>query len=130
MQWFRFFVPVLPVLYILVVRTIRQLSALVYSKRFVTIAISVILCINVASTVFAGVVKKWREEDPAAYHGKLVGQYIAEKWPKNSVVALNTAGSTAFYSGLRCIDMLGLNDKHIARTKPKKVSLYWARKRK
>jgi len=126
MQWFRFFVPILPILYLLIIREVRQLTNLTSRKWIFPATITILFCTNLASTAYAGVVMGWRKVDPAAYHGKLVGQYIKENWQKNSLVALNTAGSTAFYSKLRCIDMLGLNDKHIARTKPKRTSLYWA----
>ena len=45
-----------------------------------------------------------------------MGQHIAAAWPPGSLVALNTAGSTPYHApGLRYVDMLGLNDSHIAR---------------
>ncbi|HVL01331.1 MAG TPA: hypothetical protein VM553_16050 [Dongiaceae bacterium] len=54
--------------------------------------------------------------DPAADVGKVVGEYINEHWPDNSLVALHTAGSTPYYAPrLQFIDMLGLNDATIAR---------------
>ncbi|MDH3700895.1 MAG: hypothetical protein OEU46_06245 [Alphaproteobacteria bacterium] len=57
--------------------------------------------------------KRW---DQAAVMGTIVGQYIAEAWPPGALIALNTAGSTAFYNpDKRFIDMLGLNDAVIAR---------------
>jgi len=41
---------------------------------------------------------------------------MALHWPAGSLVALNTAGAPAYFSpGMRFIDMLGLNDWHIAR---------------
>jgi hypothetical protein len=46
----------------------------------------------------------------------MVGKYIDREWPKGSLVALSTAGSTPYHADrLRYIDMLGLNDRHIAR---------------
>jgi hypothetical protein len=67
-----------------------------------------------------------RGEDPAARNGTLVGRYIAEAWPSGSLVALNTAGSTPYYAGEhRYIDMLGLNDPHIARRKIDRIELWW-----
>ncbi len=57
-----------------------------------------------------------RRTNPAAFVGTIVGKYIDANWPPGALVALHTAGSTPFYAGdLRFIDMLGLNDAHIAR---------------
>ena len=55
-------------------------------------------------------------EDPAAGVGTVVGRYITKNWPRNSLIALNTAGSTPYYATEnRYVDMLGINDRHIAR---------------
>lgn len=57
-----------------------------------------------------------RDMDPAAFVGTIVGKYIESAWPPGSLVALNTAGSTPYFAEhLRFVDMLGLNDAHIAR---------------
>lgn len=47
-------------------------------------------------------------------NGELVGTWMREHLPPGTVVALNTAGSTPYFSKLPTIDMLGLNDDHIA----------------
>jgi hypothetical protein len=52
--------------------------------------------------------------DHAAYVGKHVGLYIKDNWPANATIALNVVGATPYFSGLRSIDMLGLNDYTIA----------------
>ncbi|OED47335.1 hypothetical protein AB838_16085 [Rhodobacteraceae bacterium (ex Bugula neritina AB1)] len=53
--------------------------------------------------------------DWAAFNGIIVGRYIEQAWPQDSLVALNTAGSTPFFApSHRYIDMLGLNDRTIA----------------
>jgi hypothetical protein len=57
-----------------------------------------------------------RSEDAASIIGTIVGKYISSAWPAGSLVALNTAGSTPYHARQnRYIDMLGLNDTHIAR---------------
>jgi len=64
--------------------------------------------------------------DPAAFFGRLVGEYIEVNWKPGALVALNTAGSTPFYSPEKTyIDMLGLNDRHIARRRVEEVQTYW-----
>lgn len=55
--------------------------------------------------------------DHAAYVGKHVGLYIKDNWPANATIALNVVGAIPYYSGLRSIDMLGLNDYTIAQRK-------------
>jgi len=45
-----------------------------------------------------------------------IGKKLGEIFPDKSVsIAVTAAGAIAFYSGLQTIDMLGLNDKYIAR---------------
>ena len=51
-----------------------------------------------------------------SFVGAAVGRYIASAWRPGALVALNTAGSTPYHAPeLRYLDMLGLNDAHIAR---------------
>jgi len=56
------------------------------------------------------------QRNATAFVGAAVGRHLAEHLRPGSLVALNTAGSTPFHApGLRYLDMLGLNDAHIAR---------------
>lgn len=69
-----------------------------------------------------------RTTNIAADVGAIVGKYIREAWPKGALVALNTAGSTPYYATEhRYIDMLGLNDRAIARRKVNKIEVPWQR---
>jgi hypothetical protein len=52
--------------------------------------------------------------DVVALNGRIVGEWLQQHAPRGSVVATNTAGTVVYYSKLRAIDMLGLNDLHIA----------------
>jgi arabinofuranosyltransferase len=57
-----------------------------------------------------------RNLNSTAFVGAAVGDYISGHWQPGSLVALNTAGSTPYHApGFRYVDMLGLNDAHIAR---------------
>jgi arabinofuranosyltransferase len=120
MPWFRLFVPILPLLYLLAMSQFfapRSGAA----RRSLLVWLGVVGLIGGAgavSTLDLGETAGsggWKHMDPAALNGRQVGLYIRRAWPKDSLVALNTAGSTVFYSKLRSIDMLGLNDHHIAR---------------
>ena len=44
----------------------------------------------------------------------VVGEYLRRQWPPKTLVATNAAGIVPYVSGLPTIDMLGLNDRHIA----------------
>jgi hypothetical protein len=44
-----------------------------------------------------------------------LGRYLAENRTQDTVIATSSAGAIPFYSRLRTIDSLGLNDRHIAR---------------
>ncbi len=69
-----------------------------------------------------------RRADPAAFVGTLVGKHIESAWPPGSLVALNTAGSTPYWApSHRFIDMLGLNDVHIAHREITEYELPWQR---
>jgi len=46
----------------------------------------------------------------------LIGKYFAVHSRPGDSIALSAAGAIPYYSGLRAIDMTGLNDWHIART--------------
>jgi hypothetical protein len=50
-----------------------------------------------------------------------LGKFFAEKYP-TALLATSSAGKLPYYSGLETIDILGLNDKHIARAPAKSAT--------
>jgi len=56
-----------------------------------------------------------------AERGKLAGDWLRENIDPTWVISTNTAGSIPYYSRLRAIDSLGLNDAHIAHRKMEKM---------
>lgn len=50
-----------------------------------------------------------------------VAQWILRRYPKGSVLAINAAGVVPYRTGFYTIDMLGLNDRYIARTAERTV---------
>ncbi len=123
MQVFRFMLPVIPLCGILLYLTINTVAA--NSKRsLLFIVYAFILSCSGLQCTYNDL--NPRKPDPAAYLGALAGKYIAATWPQNSLIALNTAGSTPFYATHNTyIDMLGLNDRHIARRKISQYILPW-----
>lgn len=113
MRGFRFYVPIIPLIIILYYhlasfesqywneKTKRRISGAVLIWMFVQITFNGVFTIQ---TNYAGFI------------GSLVGKYINAHFPKGSVIALNTAGSPPYFAPDNTyIDMLGLNDPHIAR---------------
>ncbi|HEY6320057.1 MAG TPA: hypothetical protein VJA16_00680 [Thermoanaerobaculia bacterium] len=47
-----------------------------------------------------------------------LGRRFARLYPPTATIAVCAAGALPYYSGLETIDMLGLNDRHIARVRP------------
>jgi len=123
MPWYRFVVPMIPIVTVLGVRSLPRAIPL-------RLAVPALACIGLASAAATTWIKAWNEPDPAARYGGAVGRWIHEQWPADALVALNTAGSTAYFGGMPCIDMLGLNDRAIAtrRMPPPPSDLKWALK--
>ncbi len=73
--------------------------------------------------VFSG---EARRRDPAALIGTVIGKYVATAWPAGSLIASNAAGALPYYAkNHRFIDMLGLNDRHIARREVTEIRRQW-----
>jgi len=148
MQGYRFIVHILPVFYILIGSAIKNLEVTPTFKTFlIFLNILATFGLTTSSLHIRGNFISHKPllaledkgtsrtrilydelttfEDPACFYGTVYGRYIKKNWPENSLVALNTAGSTPFYSGVPAIDMLGLNDKVIARQPIPKRRLKW-----
>jgi len=70
-----------------------------------------------------------RGVDGTAMAGEKVGDYIQANWPKGSLVALNAAGAIPYKNMDKTfIDMLGLNDRHIAHRKMPDLKIEWQHK--
>jgi arabinofuranosyltransferase len=132
MPGFRFFVPILPLFYLFI-------QECFYAFRFKwtavpTIAVAMFLVtLNFYvsfSMIPQGPEATIREMKPhfqfivcpkvpndAAYFGRHVGIYIKNNWSVGSTIALNAAGAVPYFSGMSCIDMLGLNNYPIAKRK-------------
>ena len=85
------------------------------------------VCIAAAGITFLGAIAKPPQAmDPAGDIGRVVGLYIKKSWPKDSTVALHTAGSTPYFAtSMTFIDMLGLNDPTIAKRKNVPILAPW-----
>lgn len=121
---FRFFVPIVPFLYILVQEGLlgfleRLKGFLPLGSRAFQAALFAALFLGlVGISSYEGEFKRFIL--PYRYvelERASLGRYLKERAPKNSLMACWTAGSLPFYSELTTIDMYGLTDLHIAHKK-------------
>ncbi|MCK5572634.1 MAG: tetratricopeptide repeat protein [Bacteroidetes bacterium] len=115
---FRFFVPILPLLYVLLQEALRELVAFTANPstltRAVPIAVGIILGYLTFSTPFDYVREKWMLELGLVSKMTATGQWLNTQSTASTVVAASTIGALSYYSGVTLIDMLGLTDATIA----------------
>ncbi len=108
----RFFTPILPVICLLSAMTMLLIKDL--KKATVIVALTVVY--NILMLDFYYITPQIKNEKVSEW-GKEVGLWLKGNTSADAVIATNTAGSIPYYSGLKTIDMLGLNDSHIAHKK-------------
>jgi arabinofuranosyltransferase len=111
MPAFRFLAPVIPLLALA-----AAIGAVSVTRRWSVVLMFVLIPMgyNLAEMSFAPKIAGHIQSDHVAFHGKAVGLWLHDHVAPGTVLATNTAGSIAYYSELPIIDMLGLNDVHIA----------------
>jgi hypothetical protein len=121
----RFFVPILPALYLLTMRALCEVFPreaegasfrITANRRFLVFALCAGGVVLTALPSFVG-----REhhrvfvvEKPADDDRKIVGKWLKDNVGGDATIALIPAGIIPFYSGLETIDLVGLNDRRIA----------------
>jgi hypothetical protein len=63
-------------------------------------------------------IRACRRADGASRYGRVVGEFLRAHLPPGTVVATNAAGALPYFSQLPVIDMLGLTDRELGRTRP------------
>jgi hypothetical protein len=117
----RFLVPVLPVLSLVLYEAMRSAKWGETPRQALGLGAALLAG---ASLQFAFARLNPVHSDGSAYIGEVVGEYAERHWPAGSTVSLNAAGAVPYYAhDLRFIDMLGLNDLHIAHVPTSTVDL-------
>ncbi|PWT92534.1 MAG: hypothetical protein C5B54_03345 [Acidobacteria bacterium] len=111
MPAFRFFAPLLPLLCILAAAGLQIRESLLLPGT------ACLIIFNLLIFRYHPQMLSYILSDTVAEDGKEVGLWLKQNASSASVIATNTGGSVAYYSRLRTIDMLGLNDVHIAHRK-------------
>jgi len=123
MPAFRLILPIIPLFILLIYSCLSALQKQFSPLAIILLLLVVLVCIP---TQLLSSRLNVQKKLTASFTGEIVGKYIAEAWPRGSLIALNTAGSTPYYAlDLRFIDMLGLNDSHIARREIGPPELPW-----
>jgi arabinofuranosyltransferase len=113
----RFIIPVLPMLAVLAQCAVERIVRSPPTGRLI-FGLSAIVCTGWASNARYQQAKIHGLERHANLEArKLVGDWIAAHTPTDAVLAIHSAGVIPFYANRRTIDMWGLTDRTIARTK-------------
>ncbi|MFQ5600634.1 MAG: hypothetical protein ACE5G2_08770, partial [Candidatus Krumholzibacteriia bacterium] len=88
------------------------------ARRAMAGALGLGLIMTLLPAVLDPALRACRSADPAAHYGRQVGEWLRAHAAESTLVATNGAGSLPYFSELPVIDMLGLTDAHIARTRP------------
>ncbi len=108
---YRFFGEVMPLICLWAAMSVGALDVGVV-KRGVFVVLAVAL--NLHQAYHEPSMLRFVGSDRVAERGELAGRWLLENAPSDAVIATNTAGTIPYYSRLPAIDMLGLNDTHIA----------------
>lgn len=119
MLGFRVFIPMIPLIYTTIAYGLRRLGPKIVFPVVVAAGSYLVWSYNFAEVTGGawGLTIQQQQEDWREYfeYRKGVALYLKDNLPRDAVVALNAAGAIPYYSELPTIDMLGLNDPHIAR---------------
>lgn len=111
MPAYRFFAPLMPILALLS----AYFSVLIFKeKKDLVLWVVILLFFNFVQWFWNPAIGKHIANDKVALYGKMVGEWLYQNMDREAILATNTAGSIPYYSKLKTVDMLGLNDKHIA----------------
>jgi len=106
----RFLVPIFPLAILLALRWSEEWSGNRLAK---TRLVFLVATLGAAQLVPLLVDARMAYQNTKYDRWITLGRYLREHHP-DAVLAIDAAGKVPFFSGLRTIDMLGLNDEHIA----------------
>ena len=116
MMAFRFMIPIIPLMAISIARGLDQAGVLKTARleAAVSVAFFLLSLYQIVPTV-----ENPSEPDISGVVGEVDANYMNSHWPLGSTVGVDTAGTTGYYADrFNFIDMLGLNDRAIARRNP------------
>lgn len=118
MLYFRFFIPLIPLLCILTAVVIskwstqRKLPSWINSIIITTLSLSMTIALAQSSDMEQAPGVRQAHSD-----NEIFSTWLLQTFPHDTVIAMNLVGLVPYRTGFKTIDMLGLTDKHIARGK-------------
>ena len=115
---FRFFLPVMSILFIIMMSGISQLSERIGDKNHlhgITYAILLLIIMyNIFSLSFFLSYKTEIRRYKMIGGGKILARYLNDHYPSNYTIASSGIGALGFYSNMKILDVLGLTDMQVA----------------
>jgi len=115
---FRFFIPVLPFIYLFVQESVEGLYGWAEMKmpalRHLAIILSVVLGYLTFTIPLDYLRESWMRENALVQKMAQTGKWIKKHSTPGSVIAASTIGAISYYAEVTLIDMLGLTDETIA----------------
>jgi hypothetical protein len=117
---FRLIVPALPLLYVLVQEGADLVFRRIRAARGPRVGSAALVTMGILAAahllfVFTEVSIEARSANAFTETMRRAGLALKREFPPGTSIALNPAGAVPYFSGFRAYDMLGLNDRHIAR---------------
>jgi hypothetical protein len=114
----RFVVPIIPLLALLAQAGLGQLAAwgrwgMVVAGALLALALFDHTRYALTTTAYDSRNRIWSENTVVARRRE-VGRWLSEQTPPDTLIAVEAAGALPYYSRRPTIDILGLNDRHIA----------------
>ncbi len=114
----RFWLPILPIGCVLVARGAARLAP--HPPHAALAAIVLVLAGAGIASSWGPIQERRTLERGFVTNMTQTGQWLGEKLPPGSTIAITTIGAISYFSGLNVIDLLGLTDREIARN-PKRI---------
>ncbi|MGA2361383.1 MAG: hypothetical protein ABSG73_02890 [Candidatus Aminicenantales bacterium] len=126
MPAYRLFIPVIPVFGLFLSQAIPRLFPVLEPWGKILMAVTALCLAGAPHFHPPAALARAKTMDQATFVGSIVGKYVNEHWPPDMLIALNTAGSPPYYwPEDRFVDMLGLNDRHIAKREIATRAMFW-----
>ncbi len=119
MYAYRFFLPILPFIYFLLIDEIEDIFTLLKSnlnsKKTLYYAFIFLTLYNLLSLSYFNDYKYQIQNYKMIQGGKILAEYINKKYPSNCMIAASGIGALGYYSDMKILDVLGLTNKAVAK---------------
>ena len=122
MPYYRFLVPIVPLLSLFIARALVSFVSPIYQRLARAVLLSAVLLeVIFAVTIHLPYAPQFGDYTEGLIRG---GKWIRQTTSPQDVIAVVDAGALAYYSERRTIDIMGLNNEHIAHSRGKDDPAY------